>query len=153
MKKIKLGILVLSCIILSKCSENNEPEILKTDSELLTLKEWEFDTFEFISSSNNTSNISSDRIEQYVNNNNKGNVTYKFNTDKSGKLVFKTEIRNFNWELNNNNLNLDFSNDDFDTEYILNSININSMNLSFKIESNGNIDGIEIGYKGNYIYK
>jgi hypothetical protein len=153
MKKIKLGILILSCIIISKCSESNEPEILKTDSELLTLKEWNFDTFEFISSSNNISNITNERIEQYVNNDYEGNVTYKFNSDKSGQLVFKTEIRNFNWELNNKNLNLDFSNNDYNTEYLLNSINNSNLNLSFASEARGSIDGTEISFNGNYIYK
>jgi hypothetical protein len=121
--------------------------------ELLTEKKWNFDHFEFLSSSNNTNNYSKEEIEEKVDNLYLGNVEYTFNSDKTGELIINTENRIFNWNLANEKLDLDFSNDDYDTEYIINSINETELNITFNHESIIFIQGNETNIKGNYYYK
>ena len=151
MKRINLIIIIFAGILFS-CSEN-ENSILKTESELLTVKKWNFEYFEFVSSSNNINNYSKEEIEQEVDNIFLGNITYTFNSNKTGELNFNTETRLFNWSLINKNLDLDFSNDDYDTEYIINSINETELNITFNHEIIIFIQGNETNIKGNYFYK
>ena len=151
MKKINLIILLFTGILIS-CSSNETP-IVKTDLELLTEKKWDFDHFEFVSSSNNTNNYSKEEIEEEVDNLYLGNIEYTFNSDKTGELNINTENRIFTWNLANEKLDLYFSNDDYDTEYIMNSINETELNITFNHESIIFIQGNETSIKGNYYYK
>jgi hypothetical protein len=152
MKKINLIILLFIGILIS-CSENESP-IVKTDLELLTEKKWTFDHFEFISSSNNVNNISADEIEKEANKVfQDGNVSYQFDSNKTGKWDRNNETDEFNWELTNDQLFLDFLNNDIDTDYTMNSITENELNVTFNHEVVFIVQGNEINTKGNYYYK
>ena len=157
-KKLKMRILKILLVILIvsiniKCSNSEEPIVTnKTNVELLSSKEWKFDKFIFISSDYNPGNHSPEKIESFVNSGYQDNVTYKFKSDNSGYLLFKSENREFTWSLVENELKLDFENDDFDTDYILNSINESSLNITFNHSVTAMIEDIETVFKGNYFY-
>jgi hypothetical protein len=152
MKENNLIILLFTGILIS-CS-SNETLIIKTDLELLTEKKWNFYHFEFESSSNNINNYSKEEIEEAANQVfNNGNVSYEFQTNKEGKWNRNAETAQFKWELTNNQLFLDFENNDIDTDYTLNSITETELNVTFNHEVVFFIQGNETNVKGNYFYK
>ncbi len=135
------------------CSEKEVP-VVKSDADLLVEKIWTFDHFEFTSSGNNTNDYSKELIEETVNESYKnGNVSYEFYTDSKGKWSRNNEIDEFNWELINSKLFLDFENNAIDTDYLLNTISENELNITFRHEVVFFIQGNEISVMGNYFYK
>ncbi|CAM1372874.1 DUF5640 domain-containing protein [Tenacibaculum xiamenense] len=154
MRNLKRLLILLVIMTNIKCSNNEElTGTSRTNKELLSSKEWKFDKFIFISSDYNPGNFSTEKIEEYVNSLYLNKIVYKFNSDNSGYLLFNTENRIFTWQLNNNELKLDFENNDYDTDYLLNSIDENTLNMTFDHSSTGIIDGVETTFKGNYFYK
>lgn len=154
MRNLKRLLILLVTMTNVKCSNNDElTSTSRTNKELLSSKEWKFDKFIFISSDYNPGNFSAEKIEEYINTLYVNNIVYKFNSDNSGNLLFNNQNRIFTWQLNNNELKLDFENNDYDTDYVLNSIDENTLNIMFDHSSTGIIDGVETRFKGNYFYK
>ncbi len=152
MKKASLLILLFIGILMS-CSEKEVP-VVESDEDLLVEKIWTFDSFEFISSSNNTNNYPKEQIEKVVNEVYKtGNVSYEFFADNTGKWSRDNNVDAFNWELINKKLFLDFENNAIDTDYLVNTISENELNITFRHEVVFSIQGNEISVTGNYFYK
>ena len=136
------------------CSED---ELLTEEEtkELLTRKKWDFNRFEFKSSSSHNTTQTDLELEQAVNEFNE-NISIKFNSDNTGIQFFSggTSI-DFNWVKNQDTLNLDFINEpNLNTQYILNSIEENELNIygDFGIYSSSINGSIFIDIYGNFLF-
>tara|TARA_B110000090_G_C12991121_1_gene296689 strand:- start:40 stop:453 length:414 start_codon:yes stop_codon:yes gene_type:complete len=135
------------------CSDENQPQVVKTELELLTEKKWNFNYFDFTSSPSTNFNFTDLEVEQHVDNLAK-NWSIKFNDNNTGIMEYPDGTTSiFNWEKNQEILTLDHPNDpNRSTEYILNSIIENELNITYNHFAVFIINGNETDIYGNYIF-
>ncbi|QTD38837.1 hypothetical protein JL193_06155 [Polaribacter batillariae] len=154
MKKIRLLLLCFFCITITMCTDDNQIEKTKTEIELLTQKKWSFNYFDFTSSPSTNFNFTDKEVEQHVNNLAK-NWFIKFNDDMTGYMEYPDGTKSvFNWKKNQEILNLEHPNEpNRSTEYVLNSVKENELNITYNHFAVYIINGIETDIFGNYIFK
>lgn len=149
LKKLLFGVL-LSFLLVSCIDNNDTPP--KDEKALLTAKLWTFNRFEITELNENPGKYTEAEVEAIINKLRKG-ITFKFNEDTSGTYTVRSESFDLNWSLEEGILKLRFSDSMLNTDFRLNDVSEEELNISFLTLSTGIFNNQKTTYRGNHFYR